>query len=206
MRTTLLSALLLALVSTTQAAPDVRDANWASLTTEERSVLAPLQGGWETMEPETRLKWREMARRFPDMPASRQERVRERMRDWATMTPQQRIQARQTFTGTKSLSREERRAQWEAYQALSPEERAALGRPGPSPNRAVAPGASTRLVGTPAEAPPHLQNSRPINVMPRMVDRTTLLPLRGPQGAAQVKPVEPNAAGASKKQAPQPTP
>ncbi|MCA0177213.1 MAG: DUF3106 domain-containing protein [Proteobacteria bacterium] len=204
MRATLSFCVLLVLAGSALAAPDeappLRVAQldtqaaprWAALPSGERELLAPLQGSWDTMEPESRLKWREIARRFPDMPASRQQRVRDRMEDWAHMSPQQRVQARQTFQGSKGLSREERRAQWEAYQALSPEERAALTRPGLAASRATLPsGAAVRPLGSPAQQPPHQQSGMPkINVMPGMVDRTTLLPLRGPQGAAQVKPAD----------------
>lgn len=213
MRPSLLFCALLALAGAAQAAADeaaplrvaqldTADApRWASLPAGERALLAPLQGSWDTMEPESRLKWREIARRFPDMPASRQQRVRDRMEDWAHMSPQQRLQARQTFQGSKGLSREARRAQWEAYQALSPEERAALGRPGLAASRGGQPGgAAVRPLGSPAQQPPHQQSGMPkINVMPGMVDRTTLLPLRGPQGAAQVKPADNNSSKATKK-------
>lgn len=199
MRATFLSLVLAVLATTAHAAPEadpVDAPRWAALSTDERSVLAPLQSSWEGMEPESRQKWRQIARRFPDMPASRQERVRERMNDWAGMTREQRVLARQTFTRTKGLSREERRAQWEAYQALTPEERAALSRSDNPPGRTAPPGATTRLQGAPAEPPAYVQSGMPkINVMPGMVDRTTLLPLRGPQGAAQVKPAEPANAG-----------
>jgi hypothetical protein len=49
----------------------------------------------------------------------------------------------------------------------------------------AAPGASTRLMSKPATPPPHQQTGLPkIAASPGFVDKATLLPRRGPQGAA----------------------
>jgi hypothetical protein len=51
------------------------------------------------------------------------------------------------------------------------------------------PGASTTLIGKPAAPPAHQQTGMPkIAASPGFVDRNTLLPLRGPQGAAALAP------------------
>jgi hypothetical protein len=44
------------------------------------------------------------------------------MNEWVMLSPQQRAQARLNFGETRSLSADDRKAKWEAYQALSAEE------------------------------------------------------------------------------------
>lgn len=54
------------------------------------------------------------------------------------------------------------------------------------------PGATTNLISNPAAPPSHQQTGLPkITVTPGFVDRTTLLPQRGPQGAATRLPKSP---------------
>jgi hypothetical protein len=52
------------------------------------------------------------------------------MNEWVTLSPQQRAQARLNFARTKELSKqltpEEKKAKWQTYQALSPEEKQKL--------------------------------------------------------------------------------
>ena len=50
------------------------------------------------------------------------------MTEWAALSPQQRAQARLNFAEIKRLPADERKAKWEAYQALQPEEKRKLGR------------------------------------------------------------------------------
>ena len=48
------------------------------------------------------------------------------MTDWASLTPQQRIQARLSFGQTQQLPADEKRAKWEAYQSLSAQDKQRL--------------------------------------------------------------------------------
>ena len=48
------------------------------------------------------------------------------MREWAALSSQQRAQARLNFADAKQLPQDERRTKWEAYQALSAEEKQKL--------------------------------------------------------------------------------
>ena len=49
-----------------------------------------------------------------------------RMTEWAGLSAQQRAQARLNFAEVKRLPADERKAKWEAYQTLEPEEKAKL--------------------------------------------------------------------------------
>ncbi|WP_164885120.1 DUF3106 domain-containing protein [Rubrivivax rivuli] len=198
---------------------------WAALTPQQQQVLSPLKKDWAQIEAHRRLKWLEVAARYPKLPAGEQQRLQARMTEWARMTPAQRSTARQQFQEVRNLPDEERQARWAAYQALAPEERARLAQnakpavrgaaaaetaasatpsaagtakrnivraPAPAPTKTVTPGvqqarpgATTTPITTRAAPPPHHQPGLPkIAATPGFVDRATLLPQRGPQGAA----------------------
>lgn len=201
-------------------------AAWEALTPAQRQALAPLQRDWPSIDPMRQEKWLEVAARFPQMPPDERRRLQDRMTDWARLTPEERTRARLQFQETRQLPSDEKRARWEAYQALSEEERKALaqrtappakGSPGADgstrrnatadngvaknnlvvpraapPARSVAPsvvnarpGATTTTVATPPAPPLHHQPGMPkIAATPGFVDPATLLPQRGPQGAA----------------------
>ena len=84
-----------------------------------------------------------------------------RMVEWVAMSPQQRAAARLNFAKTKELSKEltpdEKKAKWQTYQALSPEEKAKLAAKGaPKPTgaaTAVKPVEPQKLAVTPKGPP-----------------------------------------------------
>ncbi len=198
---------------------------WATLTQQQQKVLAPLKKDWAQIETHRRLKWLEVAARYPKLPGDEQQRLQARMTEWVRMTPAQRSTARQQFQEARNLPDEQRQALWAAYQALAPEERARLAQnakpatraavaaeaaassmpsaagtakrnivraPAPTPTKTVTPGvqqarpgATTTPINARAAPPPHHQPGLPkIAATPGFVDRATLLPQRGPQGAA----------------------
>ena len=85
-----------------------------------------------------------------------------RMNEWVAMSPQQRAAARLNFAKTKELSKEltpdEKKAKWQTYQALSPEEKAKLAaKATPKPTgaaTAVKPVEPQKLAVTPKGVPP----------------------------------------------------
>jgi hypothetical protein len=112
--------------------PGVRPA-WAELTAEQQQTLAPLKSDWDALEPDRRLKWIAIAKRYPRMKPIEQERVQRRMQAWAALSPEQRRQARENY---KHLAKAPRpvpnkglREAWAEYQALSPSERESLAPP-----------------------------------------------------------------------------
>lgn len=233
MRTHLIALMLLGAVavsapelhaqSSALAASSSAGPAWTELSPAQRAALAPLQAHWSSFDGERKAKWIAVADRFPAMSAPERERVQARIAQWAAMSPQERGRARQNYQELRRLSPNERQARWEAYRALSPEQRAALAsrpapsdRPRPAPRTwtprtdakgivpvnpagsttrpvtptvvQVEPGATTTLVGRPASPPAHSQPGMPrIAVTPGFVDPGTLLPSRGPQGAATIR-------------------
>lgn len=110
----------------TSAAASPSKITWASLSAAERQALQPLQKDWHTLTADRQKKWLEVAARMPIMSDEERGRVRERMAEWARMTPAQRAQARLQFQEFRQWPSEDRQARWEAYLALSDTERAQL--------------------------------------------------------------------------------
>lgn len=114
-------------IATSQAAAQNTAPAWAQLPAVEQRALEPLQAQWPSMDSARRQKWREIAQRYPKLPIEQQERLRSRMVEWAAMSPDERGSARLRFEESKLLlPTEERRARWEAYQALPEEQRQQL--------------------------------------------------------------------------------
>ncbi|MEO5697629.1 MAG: DUF3106 domain-containing protein [Burkholderiaceae bacterium] len=214
---------------------------WNQLTPRQREALSPLHAEWPSISASQREKWLELSARFPAMQPIDQTRIQERMTEWARLTPQARGQARLNFQEAKQLPAQDRKARWNAYQALSPERRRelatrgaplvdrraadAVARPGigrsgtqdpdgelptaksnivANPRftarpRAVTPtviqggpGATTTPITRRPAPPPHQQTGLPkIAATPGFVDKATLQPQRGPQGAATREVDEP---------------
>lgn len=99
---------------------------WASLTPAQRQILEPLQEDWSGIDADRKQKWLELAGRYPSMSRTEQGRIRERMVEWARLTPSQRGEVRRNFQQAARAPAADRQAQWEAYQALPPEEKSRL--------------------------------------------------------------------------------
>ncbi len=103
---------------------------WKNLDSAQQSALAPLALTWETLSSGQKNKWLELSKNYAALPAAEQAKLQMRMGDWAKLTTQQRAQARHNFAVnqaiTNGLTTEQRAAQWQAYQLLSPQEKQAL--------------------------------------------------------------------------------
>jgi hypothetical protein len=203
---------------------------WQALSVPQREALKPLEREWASIASERKQKWLAIAAKFPSMSAPEKARIQARMADWAKLSPQERGVARQQFQAAKRVAPQDRPSQWEAYQALSPEQKKQLAaraaapvasradrpppgspagrneKPGPAqaktnivPNPVYAvqatpvnamalqaqPGATTTTINRRAAPPLHQQTGLPkIAASQGFVDKATLLPKRGPQGAA----------------------
>ncbi len=215
-----------ALADVRPTASNVSSTPWAELKAEQKAALAPLQRDWAAIDGVRQQKWLELATRMPAMPAEERARIKQRMAQWASLTPAKRNQVRLQFLEAKQLPSEQRQARWQEYQALSEDEKLALARQaspaplaGDKPGQRVAarveakpgagklnvvqappppatksatstalqakPGATTRPLTTPATPPLHHQTGLPkIVATENFVDPATMLPKRGPQGAA----------------------
>jgi len=170
---------------------------WADLTPAQRQSLQPLAAQWPGMTEAHKRKWLALSSNYPRMPAAEQAKLHSRMTEWAALTPQQRSQARLNFADTKQLSPDDKKAKWQAYQSLSPEEKQKLAaRAQPKPAGAapaikpVPPQKMTKVPRSPADPKANPQARAPIDVVPAHVDHNTLLP--HPQQTSAPAAAQPN--------------
>lgn len=99
---------------------------WMDLAESQQQALAPLAQLWPTMTEPHKRKWLAVSQNFGQLTADEQATVQGRMHEWAALSPQQRTAARLNYADAKQLLQEDKKAKWEAYQALSPEARQKL--------------------------------------------------------------------------------
>jgi hypothetical protein len=117
----LAAALLLAAAAQAQQA-------WNTLSPSQREALGTLRDDWSRLSPDQQQKWLAIADRFGSLPPDERERLQRRMDNWVGMSPRERDRARQNYQESRRYDGDDRRARWEAYQALPPERRQELAR------------------------------------------------------------------------------
>lgn len=140
------------------AATDSKPA-WKELSPVQRQALQPLESHWDRLTEERKRKWLVISKNYPTLSPTEQLKMHRRMSEWITLSQQQRMQARQNYTEIKKLTPEQKATEWEAYQALSPEEKRKLATQAPARKpaglAAGKPGASPKLTAVPRRATPH---------------------------------------------------
>jgi hypothetical protein len=160
----------------------VATSTWSSLTKSQQLALVPLAKSWDGLSEGQKRKWIAIAKTYPSLGATEQETLHSRMVEWTGLSPRDRELARLNFAQTKSVDKADRAANWEAYQALSPEDRKKLadGANGKPVGAAVAikPVAADKLAAvpvtrhTPEQERAAVASQKPLN-------RNTLLPQNG---------------------------
>ena len=107
----------------TDAAVPASGPGWMELTAAQKLALRPLAERWSFLSELQKRRWLVLAQSFASLPAPEQAKLHERMTEWANLSAQQRNQARLNFATANKLAPDNKRAQWEAYQALSEEEK-----------------------------------------------------------------------------------
>lgn len=110
---------------------------WSELTPTQQFVLAPFADQWNTWPLAEKRAWVELADRVPRMSAEQQARAHERIHEWAALSPEQRRLARQNYRLAQQLPKDERVAQWQQYEALTPEQKGVLRSAGTTSNTAA---------------------------------------------------------------------
>jgi len=177
--------------------------HWASLSPAQQAVLAPLADEWDGLDAARKSKWLEIAARFHTLTPEQQARLRERMIAWTRMSPAERQQARVGFQSNpqlrdEKLQSEKLQSKWEAYQALTPEERQALAQKGAE--KAAQKHADTKasaqaqkpLSGAKSAFVPPKQSATPLAVAPSVLQArpgvSTVLITQGVQRADRALP------------------
>ena len=97
--------------------------DWHSLTPAQHNALKPLATRWASLSEGQKRKWITLSANYPQMSVSEQTKLHERMAQWASLSPRQREQARLNFAETKQITPQQKVEKWQAYQALSLEEK-----------------------------------------------------------------------------------
>jgi len=164
---------------------------WHNLTDVERRTLSPLASSWSSMGETRKRKWLKIADSMPSMDETERNKLHERMEEWAKLSRTEREQARLNFAQSKVAGKTERQANWEAYQALSPEERQKLAEKAPQKPAGstfvTKPVPREKLIDVPftRRTPPE---QRAATAAQLAVRRSTLLPAPASGASAPVKP------------------
>lgn len=109
---------------------------WKDLSSAEQKALSPLTANWDGMSVGQKRKWQSVAKDFDKLSPAEQGKIHARMTQWSALSPQQRAAARINFAENKQvtdgLTPEQRKAQWQAYQQLSPEQKRKLAESAPN--------------------------------------------------------------------------
>ena len=100
--------------------------SWPSLSKAQQAALEPLAASWDVLSEGQKRKWLAIAASYSSHTQAEQEKLHSRMAEWAALSPKDRELARLNFAQSKTIANSDRAANWEAYQALSPEERKKL--------------------------------------------------------------------------------
>jgi len=170
-----------------------------------KAGLYPLAERWALISEAQKRRWLDLATNYPNLSEEEQRKFHDRITDWASLSAQQRNQARLNYAVTKRLAGDDKRAQWEAYQALSDEERKALAsKAAPNPHGAapaLRPVSPKKLVQVPAatQASPDRPNAPKI---PPVVDHSPRVAAPVPAPATVAAPASPAASIAGVETAP----
>ncbi|HET7060589.1 MAG TPA: DUF3106 domain-containing protein [Nitrosospira sp.] len=111
-------AFWLCLVVSAQVLAESPPPPWEQLNRQQKEVLAPLAQEWNSMDPVKRKKWLGIAKRYPGMTEAEQHRAQLQMRDWYSLTPEQREIVREKYKTIKKLppdKRQEIKQKWRGY-------------------------------------------------------------------------------------------
>lgn len=176
--------------------------HWRELQPAQQQALAPLAPKWDTLSEAQKRKWIALSSNFPRMPPAEQAKLHSRMAEWVGLSQQQRVEARLNFGESQKISPDDRKAKWEAYQNLSPDEKKRLAANAPKPPTtaaAVKPVPAGKLAAVPHQqaSAPLVEGRTPRITIGRQVDHNTLLPHRAAAPAATPVPASAPAAAAS---------
>lgn len=168
--------------------------NWHQLTPAQKQALSPLSAQWGKLTPQQQSKWLAISQNFSQLSPSEQATMHTRMADWVGLSPQQRNIARFNYNAVQSLPKEDKKAKWEAYQALSAEDKRSLSRGSQGPTKSAAtvskPADTVRLI---APASRTIDSAKDITrpaASAQPLDRKTLLP-KVPKSAELPAPAGP---------------
>jgi len=113
--------------------------SWQQLSAREKRALAPLASRWGELSDIQKGKWIAISHNFDQLPATDKAVMHARMTEWVNLSPIQRNQARLNFNTLQNLPKDEKKAKWDEYQSLSPEQKRQLSSINQGPAKTTAP-------------------------------------------------------------------
>jgi len=172
-----------ALVKTSSAPKSSAKPAWQDLTPAQQLALKPLAANWSTLDQARKRKWIAIAANYANLSPTEQAKIHSRMNEWVALSQQQRTQARLNFARAKKISPSQKAATWEAYQALSVEEKKKLATAAPpkpvgaaTATKLISPQKLTKIAVTRQTS----KSMPPASAASFTVDRNTLLPKAKP--------------------------
>ena len=164
---------------------------WQDLTPAQQVSLGPLAALWSSLDSARKRQWIALTANYSALAPPEQAKLHSRMTEWASLSPKQRDQARLNFAQSKQISPTQKAATWQAYQALSFEEKQKLAKSAPpkpvGAATAAKPVAPDKLTKIPLSKPVPRQASE-VPLINQAVNRNTLLP--HPKPLPQSKPTQ----------------
>ena len=110
---------------------------WGDLNAAQRSVLEPFGAQWNTWPAQEKRVWVSLADKFPQYSPAQQIRAKQRIKDWAALSPEQRRLARQNYRLANQLAKPELDDQKKRYEGMTHEQRTVLRENGSTSNTAA---------------------------------------------------------------------
>jgi len=126
---------------------------WKSLTPVQREALAPLAPVWGEISSYRKRKWIALSANFLTLSPQDKATLHGRMKEWASLSSAERNRARLNFALARDLPHDEKKAQWQAYQALSPEQKKQFAAQANHPSAGAAPAVTKSTPGKLAAVP-----------------------------------------------------
>lgn len=166
--------------ASSKAVKTTAGAAWSELSAAQKQSLAPLSAQWGTISEAQKRKWIALSQNYPKLSPEEQAKLHSRMTEWVALSPQQRTQARLNFADTRKIPPDDKKAKWEAYQSLTPEQKARLAADAKpkaaGAAAAVKPVAPQKLAKVPPKTTADPKERTRIAAPPNQVDHNTLLP------------------------------
>lgn len=160
---------------------------WETLNTPQKLALYPLAERWAFISEVQKRRWLALTTSFALLSPEEQAKFHERMTGWASLSAQQRNQARLNFATTNRLAPDDKKAQWEAYQALSEAEKRDLAaRAAPKPKgaaTALRPVSPKKLAQVPAAAQANPNRANTPKILPPSAPMVQSAPSHTPASA-----------------------
>jgi hypothetical protein len=174
--------------------------DWKTLTPTQQVALKPLASRWQGLSDPQKRKWISLSGNFARMNPGDQAKLHERMAQWAALSPRQREQARLNFAEAQRITPQQKTEKWQAYQALSPEEKQTLAksvRPKPPRTalaaRPVASGKLNQLKLKPGAGPVTIPTALAPAVATSMAPMPIPMPAQTPPSTPEPTPIHESA-------------